>query len=151
MEVKTADDSSGFNTPSLPILSPLTTTNSPGLATPSLPVLSPQVNTEGGPTTTHSNMTTPSLPSLSPSSTLPTTVLPALLSPPGAAAARIRKEGRRRDSGEGKLMRPDPEMATPLSVLIPPARARATPKRSSPRGKQHQAADKLEAKSSPDK
>ena len=110
---------SGPTTPSLPILSPLATPSIPTLsphtnpATPSLPVLSPQVSDDG-----HSNLTTPSLPSLSPAipprqlqqlSTPPVPPSP-LLSPPPPPPPPKRMEGRR-ESGEGKLMRPDPLMS----------------------------------------
>ena len=124
---------SGLNTP-LPVLSPLVPR--------SLPVLSPQINLpilspQDGEDHAHSNMTTPSLPSLSPapSRQLYTPVPPSSLAQPSSLVSpqpqRVKKE-ERRDSGEGKLMRPDPLMSKPLSVFIPSEGTKAG-KRTSPR------------------
>ena len=107
----TSPNTPSLHTPSIPILSPQTSLSLP---TTSLPLLSPQCEEDD---VTHSNMTTPSLPSLSPALTRLSTPLPpsTLLSP---LPARKIKETRR-ESGEGKLLRPDPMMSQPLSVLIP--------------------------------
>ena len=135
------------HTPTIPELSPHINTGSSSLLptpnTSSLPLLSPQVVRNINHEDTHSTLTTPSLPSLSPAVT-PGTTLPiqqqlsnsplAVVQAPTTissgsppvltAVTSTTKVGKsigesRRESGEGKLMRPDPDLSQPLSVMIP--------------------------------
>ena len=107
--------------------------------TPSLPILSPHFNTSNPALSKtedpHSAMSTPSLPTLSPAIKLPpnphnlkseiasiTAQTHVSQSPPSVMTVVKPVGESRRESGEGKLMRPDPDLSQPLSVMIPTPR-----------------------------